>query len=163
MNSLKRGFTLIELLVVIAIIGILSGIVLASLNSARQKGQDASTKATLSNIRSQAAIVYDGLNNYGIGIAATAGALTACASSAANSLFATSTISNMVTSVNATAYSASQCRTDGESDGAPVTQNWIMKAELRGSGSGGTYWCVDSNGASKATSTNLTANDGYNC
>jgi len=37
----KKGFTLIELLVVIAIIGILSAVVLTSLNSSRNKAQDA--------------------------------------------------------------------------------------------------------------------------
>ena len=63
-HTLKRGFTLIELLVVIAIIGILASVVLASLNSARDKGEDAAIKSNLNNTRAQAAIYYDDNGNY---------------------------------------------------------------------------------------------------
>jgi prepilin-type N-terminal cleavage/methylation domain-containing protein len=63
MKNTKAGFTLIELLVVIAIIGILSSVVLASLNTARDKGQDAAAKANLSNMRAQAELFYDGDGN----------------------------------------------------------------------------------------------------
>ena len=55
----NQAFTLIELLVVIAIIGILSAVVLASLNTARAKGADANIKANLNGIRSQSALYYD--------------------------------------------------------------------------------------------------------
>jgi prepilin-type N-terminal cleavage/methylation domain-containing protein len=56
----NKGFTLIELLVVIAIIGILSSVVLASLNTARSKGSDAAIKEDLNNIRAQTELFYDG-------------------------------------------------------------------------------------------------------
>lgn len=47
---MKRGFTLIELLVVIAIIGLLSSIVFASLDGARQKSRMAAGKQLMSTI-----------------------------------------------------------------------------------------------------------------
>jgi len=54
-----RGFTLIELLVVIAIIGILASVVLASLNTARDKGTNASYRSSANNMRAQAELYYD--------------------------------------------------------------------------------------------------------
>ena len=64
-SAARKGFTLIELLVVIAIIGILSSVVLASLNTARSKGTDAKLQSELRAVSVNAELFYDSNNSYG--------------------------------------------------------------------------------------------------
>ena len=60
----SSGFTLIELLVVIAIIGILSSVVLASLNSARTKARDTRRVSDLKQIQVALELYYDATSKY---------------------------------------------------------------------------------------------------
>lgn len=64
MKIKQKGFTLIELLVVIAIIGLLSSVVLASLNSSRVKARDARRIADLKQISTALEFYYDKNNVY---------------------------------------------------------------------------------------------------
>ena len=57
------GFTLIELLVVIAIIGVLSSVVLASLNTARTKARDARRVTDIKQIQIALELYFDGAGN----------------------------------------------------------------------------------------------------
>lgn len=61
----NSGFTLIELLVVIAIIGILSSVVLASLNDSRNKASIAKIESLSNTIRNEAAIYSTDNLGYG--------------------------------------------------------------------------------------------------
>ncbi len=69
-TSYNKGFTLVELLVVIAIIGVLSSVVVVSLNSARVKARDAKR---LSDARNMATVLSIEATEGG-----TAAALTGC-------------------------------------------------------------------------------------
>ncbi len=64
MHSSQKGFTLVELLVVISIIGLLSSIVLTSVNSARAKARDARRIADFKQIQTALEFFYDSQGKY---------------------------------------------------------------------------------------------------
>jgi len=132
MLNKQKGFTLIELLVVIAIIGILSSVVLASLNTARDKGANANVKGNLANIMVQAEIVYDDDGDYD-------------AVCAANSVTQDTTITNAIASATSASGGSVICGkpTSGQADA------WAISSPLKG---GTTHWCVDSTGVSRVVS-----------
>lgn len=133
-----RGFTLIELLVVIAIIGILSGIVLASLSTARQKAFDVKVKGQLSQIRSAAEIYYSSNFNYGATTYQCTGGMF---SDTASGLSRLAVSGNYPVSENTIICNASS-----------TPPSYAVGDNLS---TAGTYWCVDSTGASKQESSSV--------
>ncbi len=135
---LEKGFTLIELLVVIAIIGILSSVVLASLNTARNKGADAAVKANLSGIRSQAELIYDTAvpNSYA----------TICTdTNVVNAINAAKTAAGVSSATNVTYGTAGGAATATcHANGAT---GWAVEVPLKSAG----FFCVNNSGTSSTT------------
>ena len=166
LKNTKKGFTLIELLVVIAIIGILSSVVLASLNSGRAKAANAAVKSNLMNARPQAELFYlvNGDKYYN-----STTATDVC--NAAGSVGSNPAVKSIAVHISAAAAAAGIPQTviEGGSSGGsepqtitsancnPTATTWVAQVPLKQATGGFTYWCVDNTGASVGTSTPLVA------
>ncbi len=140
-KQLSSGFTLIELLVVIAIIGILSSVVLASLSTARDKGNDTSVKSNLNAIRTQAELYYLTTGNSSYGSQAW---VSGAASSCVGGMFGNSVITKALTA-------ADSANGSGNVDCIAGDTYYVAAATMPSGG----YWCVDHTGAGKSYSTAL--------
>lgn len=127
----NQGFTLIELLVVIAIIGILSSVVLASLNTAREKANQASVQSNLKTIQVQAELYYDE-NSQSYGVAKVAD--DTCTAD----MFGDTTIGQALGAASSSGSGAVLCAI------GVGGQTWAASVVYKDTTAGG--WCADSTG-----------------
>jgi len=147
----EKGFTLIELMVVIAIIGVLTSIIISSLNSSRLKANDTKVKAQLAKVRSHAALYADGNNNnYTASVMATP--LLPCT----GVMFTDSPSGMNDYTGTASAWPAGTLLSCQATAGA-----YAVSANLQQTGlpAASDTWCVDSVGNSKAIALQLISGD----
>ncbi len=134
------GFTLIELLVVIAIIGILSSVILGSLNTARAKSKDAKAKSELASVRSQGNLYFDdNAQSYGADGTTCNNSLSVFDPSGTN------TIHKLISDAELAVVQTATC--------ANSVSSYVVALPLIG----GNNWCVDSTGYAGITNLALDA------
>jgi prepilin-type N-terminal cleavage/methylation domain-containing protein len=148
----KGGFTLIELLVVIAIIGILSSIVLVSLNSARVKGTDTRALSDAQQMRTWLETQYNGS-----GYPVLNGANASCNAAANSNTNATFGSCVLGPDANATALNADANSASGNPIYISVNPNNAAYAIRAYQKSTSKYFCLDSTGATNQTDTGTNA------
>ncbi|HEY0220837.1 MAG TPA: type II secretion system protein [Candidatus Paceibacterota bacterium] len=136
MKIKNKGFTLIELLVVIAIIGILSSVVLASLNRARSKGSNAAVKSNLQGIKSQAEILYDTTSSYD----------TVCDDQ------------NVIAAVDAAILAGGDVGATVATRCNDSSTEWAVNVLFKEAEGANLYWCTDHTGASRGEPAELGGN-----
>ena len=153
----NKGFTLIELLVVISVIGLLSSIILASLNNARQKAKDQRLISDMVNLRTAAEIFFTSNKVY-----YTAGAATTVSCANTLTFFGQLTSNdsggvNIMLDIKAlTGYSASNLTPLNCSTGK---SSYAIRAALPSTLTGTMqYICIDNTGTTKQQGSNSGAN-----
>ncbi|MEK7641893.1 MAG: type II secretion system protein [Patescibacteria group bacterium] len=148
MKKFTRGFTLIELLVVIAIIGILSSVVLVSLNSARAKGKDARIVSDVQQVRTALESGYNGTGYSDIiGNAANGTNILA-------TITGSSASANALTQLVADAASQGGALTIRVNSGTAnvVSSVYAIYGQLASDNT--KYFCIDSTGKTNQAATN---------
>ena len=151
------GFTLIEIVVVVAIIGVLTTIILASLNKARTGGVDGAVKSNMRNALNQAEIAY------GTRTANKDSYTSICTNGILPSETTVRGIGSMVLSA-AKANGISSFASNGTGTGTTATCNntvataYAAEVPLSGSTNASpVMWCIDSTGKNKQTSASIGA------